>query len=60
VWDATSLTIDLTYDTAVGYLGYQRLEQIKQNDVQLERAKARLGERIDRMNAEVACYARAN
>jgi len=60
VWDTTSLLIDLSYDTTVGILGYQRLQQVKQNDPQFEKAKSILGARIDRMNAEVSCYQNAN
>jgi hypothetical protein len=60
VWDTTSLMIDLSYDATVGYLGYQRLQQVKQNDAQFEKAKSILGARIDRMNAEVSCYQNAN
>jgi len=60
VWDTTSMTIDLTYDATVGYLGYQRLQQAKQNDPQFEKAKAALAKQIDRTNAEIGCYQGTN
>jgi hypothetical protein len=60
VWNTTSFLIDMSYDTTVGYLGYQRLKQVKQNDAQFEKAKSILGARIDRMNAEASCYQNAN
>ncbi len=60
VWDKTSMTIDLTYDGTVGVLGFMRLRQVKQNDAQFEIAKSKLGELIDRTNAEASCYRNAN
>jgi len=59
VWDKTSLVIDLSYDTTVGYLGYRRLQQVSQNDAQFEIAKSKLGALIDRTNAEASCYRNA-
>jgi hypothetical protein len=58
-WDATSATIDIGYDLTVGYLGLQRLRQISQNNAAFQRAQSMLGERIDRTNAEIACYSKA-
>jgi hypothetical protein len=43
---------------SVGYAGYARLKQIKSNVAQLEKAKAALAERIRRVDAELACYAK--
>lgn len=60
VWDKTSMVIDLSYDTTVGYLGYRRLQQVDQNDAQFEIAKSKLGALIDRTNAEASCYRNAN
>jgi hypothetical protein len=59
-WDATSMTIDLTYDGMVEVLGYRRLQQVKTNDALFERAKSSLGAQIDRTNAEVSCYQHTN
>ncbi|MGO9865327.1 MAG: hypothetical protein ACLPLR_17100 [Terriglobales bacterium] len=59
-WDATSMTIDLTYDGTVGVLGFMRLRQVKQNDAQFEIAKSKLGALIDRTNAEASCYRNAH
>ncbi len=56
VWDTASLTIDLTYDGTAFYLGYRRLQQVKENSVLFEKAKSVLGARIDRTNAEIDCY----
>jgi hypothetical protein len=60
VWDKTSMVIDLSYDTTVGYLGYRRLRQVNQNDAQFEIAKSKLGALIDRTNAEASCYQNAH
>jgi hypothetical protein len=59
VWDKTSMVIDLSYDTTVGYLGYRRLQQVSQNDAQFEIAKSKLGALIDRTGAEASCYQNA-
>jgi DNA polymerase III psi subunit len=57
-YEGLSLTIDTAYDLSVGYAGYARLKQIKSNVAQLEKAKTMLAERVRRLNAQLACYAR--
>jgi hypothetical protein len=55
-YDATSLAIDVTYDGLAIYYSKKRLLQVKQNGAQFDRAREVLGDRIDRLNAEIACY----
>ena len=51
-----STMIDLSYDLAVGYFGYEQLKQMKQNDATYKQAHGILAARIDRLNAEIGCY----
>lgn len=55
-----STMIDLSYDLAVGYFGYEQLKQMKQNDVTYKQAQGILAARIDRLNAEIGCYQKTN
>jgi len=55
-WDVASLTIDLSYDAWAIHLSKGRLQEVKQNDAQLARAREVLGARMDRLNAEASCY----
>jgi hypothetical protein len=59
-WDISSLAIDLTYDETAIYESKQRLQQVQQNDAQFAKAREVLGDRIDRLNAEIDCYQRAH
>lgn len=58
--EAADMTINLSYDTMVGYFGYQQLQQMKQNDAGFAKGKAMLARRIDRLNAEIGCYQSAD
>jgi hypothetical protein len=55
-WDIASMTIDLSYDATAIYFSKKRLQEVKQDDAQLARAREVLGARLDRLNAEVGCY----
>jgi hypothetical protein len=57
-YEGLSLAIDTAYDLSVGYAGYARLKQIQSNVAQLEKAKAMLAERVRRVSAQLACYAK--
>lgn len=59
-WDAVSTFIDVSFDLSTEVLGYQRLQQIKQNSVQFEKAENMLGQRIERTNAEIDCYQKSH
>jgi hypothetical protein len=55
-----SMGIDVIYDETAVYLSKQRLQQMKQDDAQLAKANALLGARLDRLDAEMGCYEKAN
>lgn len=59
-WDTLSFMSDTAYDGLAIAYSKQRLDQVKQNDAQLDRAREVLGDRIDRLNAEIGCYQGAN
>ncbi len=51
-----TLMIDNVYDVVAIDLAKSRLQSFKQNDAQMERARAVLEGRIERLNAEASCY----
>jgi hypothetical protein len=55
-----SLAVDTTIDMIAIYNSKERLQQVKQNDVQFARARSVLGARMERLSAEVGCYHEAN
>lgn len=55
-----SMGIDVLYDEYAVYLSKQRLAQLHQNDAQFACARAVLGDRLDRLNAEIGCYQSAD
>jgi len=59
-WDTTSFVIDTAYDGLAIAYSKRRLEQVSQDDAQLSKAREVLGDRIDRLNAEIGCYQRTS
>jgi hypothetical protein len=51
-----SLAVDVGYDLAVGFIGYQQLRQINENGAKFDAARRMLTARIARTTAAVACY----
>lgn len=55
-WSATSFAIDTAYDGLAIVYSKRRLDQVKQSEAQFASAREVLGDRIDRLNAEIGCY----
>lgn len=51
-----SLAVDVGYDLAVGFIGYQQLQQMNQNGTKFDAAQRMLTARIARTTAALACY----
>jgi prefoldin subunit 5 len=59
-WDIGSLVIDLGYDASVLYAANNAAKQMSQVDAKMGQARATLNARIERLNAEIACYRQAD
>jgi hypothetical protein len=59
-FDLGNMGIDLLYDGFAVYFSKERLQQVRQNDTQLARAREVLGARMDRLTAEIGCYEEAH